>query len=69
MLEAEPKNYTAYLLLAAVHQETNVELAVKYLRTATKCTKDCTAAYLGMLKYCPNEEIPDVAKKVLKIAP
>lgn len=69
MLEQDPKNYNAYLLLAAAHQETNPQLAMKYLRSATKCGKDTSQAYIGLLKFCPNEEIPDVARNVLKLAP
>lgn len=68
-MQEDPKNYTALLLLAAAHQDTNVSAAVKYLRQATECSKDPTHAYLGLLKHAPNNEIPAIAAKLLKYAP
>lgn len=69
VLQVDPKNYTALLLLAAVYQDTDVPAAVKCLRKAVECSKDPSAAYLGLLKHAPNNEIPAIAEKVLKLAP
>lgn len=70
ILQEDPKNYTALLVMAAAYQETNVPMAVKYLRMATECgSKDPTNAYLGLLKHAPNNEIPAIAAKLLKYAP
>lgn len=55
--------------MAAAHQDTNVQVAVQYLRTATECSKDPTHAYQGLLKLAPNGEIPAIAAKLLKYAP
>lgn len=70
ILQEDPKNYTALLVMAAAYQDTNVPLAVKYLRMATECgSKDPTHAYQGLLKHAPNNEIPAIAAKLLQYAP
>lgn len=55
--------------MGAAYQDTDVQMAVKYLRKATECSKDPTHAYQGLLKHAANNEIPAIAAKLLVYAP
>lgn len=69
VLELDSRNFTAYLMLAAAHQDDSPADAVKFLKQAVTCTNDPSFAYVGLLKCASNDEIPDICRKLLQHAP
>ncbi|XP_031639627.1 tetratricopeptide repeat protein 37-like, partial [Contarinia nasturtii] len=69
VLNVDPMNYHANLLIGAINQETNPTKAAEHLYKATECPGDASVAFQGLLKCVPNTEMPDVCKKYLQRVP
>ncbi|XP_053963021.1 tetratricopeptide repeat protein 37 [Anastrepha ludens] len=70
LLQDEPNNYMAYLLLGAAYQNSNKDQAAKYLRKAVEFSPAApTVALQGLANCAPLNELPKIYEQLLDLVP